>query len=144
MAEIFPLRLKGANLASKKEIAHFINKTDFNNKLKDVTSNKNELNKLWKKVKAISTKTSAKDLMDKFSILNGAKHFSSGIFQNYLVFIRAKKYIKYFTGTTRIESWKSNGISEENNEKITKSDSNFASSFYCWSFIAIHEFLDTV
>ena len=94
MAEIFPLRLKGANLASKKEIAHFINKTDFDNKLKDVTSNKNELNKLSKKVKAISTKTSAKDLMDKFSILNGAKHFSSGIFQNYLVFIRAKKYIK--------------------------------------------------
>ena len=76
MAEIFPLRLKGANLASKKEIAHFINKTDFNNKLKDVTSNKNELNKLSKKVKAISRNRLTKDLIDKFSILNGAKYFS--------------------------------------------------------------------
>ena len=87
MAKIFPLRLKGANLASKKEIAHFINKTDFNNKLKDVTSNKNELNKLSKKVKAISRNRLTKDLIDKFSILNGAKYFSSGMFQNYGLFI---------------------------------------------------------
>ena len=129
MAEIFPLRLKGANLASKKEIAHFINKTDFNNKLKDVTSNKNELNKLSKKVKAISRNRLTKDLIDKFSILNGAKYFSWGIFQNYLVFTRAKKYIKYFTGTTCIESWKSNEMSEESIENITKSDSNFAPTF---------------
>ena len=45
-----------------------------------------------------------KKLIDKFSILNGAKYFSLGIFQNYLVFIPAKKYIKYFSGTTRINS----------------------------------------
>ena len=32
---------------------------------------------------------------NKFSILDGAKYFSLGIFQNYLVFIPAKKYIKY-------------------------------------------------
>ena len=64
-----------------------------------------------------------------FSILNRAKHFSSGIFENYLVFIPANKYIKYFTGTTRIESWKSNGTSEESIENITKSDSNFAPTF---------------
>ena len=42
------------------------------------------------------------------------------MFQNYLVFITAKKYIKYFGGTTWIESWKSNGKSEENFENITK------------------------
>ena len=35
-----------------------------------------------------------KDLMDKFGILNGAKYFSLGIFQNYLVFIPDKKYIQ--------------------------------------------------
>ena len=52
-----------------------------------------------------------------------------GIFQNYLVFIQAKKYIKYFHATTRIYSWTSNGISEENIENITKSDSNFALNF---------------
>ena len=66
--------------------------------------------------------------MNKFSILNGAKYFSSGIFQNYLVFIPAK-YIKYFSATTRIDSWKSNGMSEENIENITKSGSNFAPIF---------------
>ena len=56
MAEIFALRLKQANLASKSDIANFVNKTDFDDKLKDVKSNKNELNKLSKKLKAISTK----------------------------------------------------------------------------------------
>ena len=50
-------------------------------------------------------------------------------FQNYLVFIPAKKYIKYFSGTTWIDSWKSNRMSEENIENITKSDSNFAPTF---------------
>ena len=107
-AENFAARLKQANLASKSDIANFVNKTDFDNKLKDVTSNKNELNELSKKVKAISTKGLTKDLIDKFSILNGAKYFSSGIFQNYLVFTPAKKYIKYFSGTTQIDLWKSN------------------------------------
>ena len=55
--------------------------------------------------------------------------FFSGIFQICLVFILAKKYIKYFSGTTRIESWKSNGMSEDNIENINKSDSNFARTF---------------
>ena len=74
----------------------------------------------------MSTKKLTKDLINKLSILNGAKFISSGIFQNYLLFIAAKKYIKYFSGTTRIDSWKSNGMSEENIENITKSDSNFS------------------
>ena len=54
--------------------------------------------------KAISTKELTIDLINKFSILNvnGAKYFYSGIFQNYIAFIRAKKYIKYFNFTTRI------------------------------------------
>ena len=37
-----------------------------------------------KKVKAISTKELAKDLIHKFSALNGVKYFFSGFFQNYL------------------------------------------------------------
>ena len=65
-------------------------------------------------------------MISKFSIFNGAKYFSSGMFQNYLVFIPAKKYIKYFSGTTQMILRKSNGISEENVENITISDSNFA------------------
>ena len=65
-----------------------------------------------------------KDLIDKFSILNEVKYFSLEIFQNYLAFIPAKKYIEYFSGTTRIISWKSNGMSQENNGYIAKSESN--------------------
>ena len=62
-------------------------------------------------------------------MLKGAKYFSLGIFQKYLVLIPAKKYIRYFSGTTRIESWISNGMLEENIENITKSDRNFAPTF---------------
>ena len=65
-------------------------------------------------------------MINKFSILNGAKNFSSGIFQNYLVFIPPKKCIKYFNCITWVDLWKSNGISEENIENIKKSDSNYA------------------
>ena len=91
-----------ANLASKSDIINFVKQTDFDSKLKDVTSNKNELKELS------NLSLIDKFLIDKFSILNGAKYSSSRMFQNYLVFILADKYIKYFTGTTRIESWKSN------------------------------------
>ena len=61
--EIFDVRLKRAYLASKSDIANFVNKTDFDNKRKLATSDKNELNKLSKKVKAISTKGLTKDLI---------------------------------------------------------------------------------
>ena len=62
-------------------------------------------------------------------MLIGAKYFSSGIFQSYLVFIPSKKYIKYFTDTNWIELWKSNGMSEESIKNITKSHSNVAPTF---------------
>ena len=57
-----------------------------------------------------------KDLINKVFILSGAKYFSSGILPNYVVSMPAKKYTEYFSGTTRIESWKSNGMLEENIE----------------------------
>ena len=82
-----------------------------------------------KKVEAMSTKGLTKDLINKLSILHGAKHFSSEILQNYLVFIPAKQNIKYFSGTTWIESWESNGMWEENIENIVTSDSHFAPTF---------------
>ena len=109
---------------------------------KNVTSNitkhvlvENELTELPQKVKAISTKVF---LIYKFSSLKEAKYFSSGIFQNYLVFIPAKKYIENFGNTTRINSWKSNGMSEENIENITKSDSNFAPTFVDHHVLPVH------
>ena len=121
ISENFAARLKQANLASKNNIANLVKKTDFDNKLKDVTSNKNELNELSKKVKAISTNRLTKDLINKLRIVNGAKYFSLGIFQNYLVFILAIKYIKYFHATARIYWWKPNWMSERSIENITKS-----------------------
>ena len=57
--ENFNARLKQANLASKSDIGSFVKKIDLN---------KNELNELSKKVKAISTKGLTKDLINKFSI----------------------------------------------------------------------------
>ena len=108
------------NLASKTDIADFLNKTDFDDKLnklnklnKKVTSNKtkrvlvkNKLDELLKKVKEISTKRLRNNLINEYSVLNDAKYFSE-ILQNYFITISAKKYIKYFSGTTRIYSWKS-------------------------------------
>ena len=52
----------------------------------------------------MSTKSVTKDLINEFSILNGAKYFSLGKFQNCLVFIPAIKHNKYFHGTTQIYS----------------------------------------
>ena len=86
----FAARLKKANLASKSDFADIVNKADFDNKVEDVTSNKNKLNEQLKNVKAISAKGLTKDLIDKFSISNGAKHFSLGMFQNYLYLYQLK------------------------------------------------------
>ena len=69
-------------------------------------------------------------MINKFSIHSGAKYFSISILQNYLVFIPTKKDIKYFSDTIWIELWKSNGMSEESIENITKSDGNFAPIFF--------------
>ena len=128
-------RLAQANLASKFDIANFVKKPDFDDKLKRLNKNviwsKTELNELTKTViKAISAKWLTKVLISKVSILNGVKYFSSGKFQNYLVFISAKKCIKWFSDTTRIDSWKSNRNSEEGIENITTSDSNFAPTLF--------------
>ena len=60
----------------------------------------------------MSIKGLTKYLINGDKVLNGAKYFSSGIFQIYLVFIPAKIYIKYFR-TTPIDSWKSNRMSEK-------------------------------
>ena len=100
-----------------------------NTKIYEVKGEIPKLNELSKKVKVTLTNGLTKDLINKFSILNGAKYFSLGIFQNYLVFKPTKKYIKYMTGTTRIEWWKSNGMSEQSIENINKSDSDFAPTF---------------
>ena len=99
-------RLAQAYLASKSYIANFLKKRDYDKKLNNVISNKYGLSERSKKVKAISTKGLTKFLINKVSILNGGKCFSSRIFQNNLVFTPADKYIKYFSGTIWVDSWK--------------------------------------
>ena len=80
--ESFAERLAQANLANKNDIANFVKKTDFGEKLKTLnkktTSNKikhllveNELNRLSKKVKTISAKQLTKDWTNGCQILNG-------------------------------------------------------------------------
>ena len=68
-------------------------------------------------------------MINGYKILNSAKYFPSGIFQNYLVFIPSKKCIRYFNSTTRIYSWTFKGMSEESIENLTKLDSLFAPTF---------------
>ena len=51
-----------------------------------------------KKVKAISTKWLTNNLKNEFSILNGAKGFSSEMFQNFFVFIPAKNTLNFLVG----------------------------------------------
>ena len=75
--------LSQANLATKNDIVHFVKK-----KMNFVENQSNELSE---KVTAISTKGLTTDLINKFCVLNGAKDFSSEIFQNYTVFIPSKK-----------------------------------------------------
>ena len=76
-SEKFGVRLKQANLVNKSDIAKFVTKTDFDNEIRDVTL-----------IKGLT-----KDSINKFSVLNGAKYFSLGIFQNSLVFTPTKKCI---------------------------------------------------
>ena len=104
-SENFTARLKQTNLASKGDIANFVKKTDFDNKLKEVTSNENELNELSKKVKGISTKGLSKVLIIKFSIVNGAKYFSLEIFQNYLYLYRPKNTLSILVALAGLNRW---------------------------------------
>ena len=55
--------------------------------------------------------------------------FLQEYFKNFYYIYLLKKYIKYFSGTTQINLWKSNGMSDKNIENITKTDSMFATTF---------------
>ena len=50
-SENLTARLKQVNLASKRDVANFVKNAVFDIKVKNVTSNKNELNELLKKLK---------------------------------------------------------------------------------------------
>ena len=85
MSDNFAASLTQANLASKNDIADFVKKTDFDEKLKNCNNKitnktrhvkvKTKLDDLEKKVKMISTKLLIADLINKNTIFNGAKYF---------------------------------------------------------------------
>ena len=68
------------------------------------------------------------------------KYFSSRIFQNFSVFISAKKYSKYFIGLTRIYLWKSKGMRGENIEHLTKTNNNFAPNCFVYHLLPVKNF----
>ena len=70
------------------------NKTISSNKTKHVLV-ENELNELSKELETKTTKGLTKDLLNVYNILNGAKYFSSGMLQNYLIFLSTKKYFTH-------------------------------------------------
>ena len=84
----FYFKISTSKFSKKGDITNFIKKTDFDDKLKNLNKNvtsvktkrvlvENELNELLKKIKVISTKGLTKGLVNKFSIINGAKYFSA-------------------------------------------------------------------
>ena len=66
-------------------------------------------------VKITSKKRFTKDLTNEYSILNGGKYFSLDELQNYLVFISIIRIysISKDDNDSKIEFWKSTGMSEE-------------------------------
>ena len=64
------------------------------------------MNDLEKKVKIISTKRLKADLLNKYSVLNGAKYFSSDRLQNYLVSVSTNRieYISNDSDKTELSS----------------------------------------
>ena len=86
MSKYFPEpKSLGGRVKDEVDLSHYATKTDLKNATGVDTSKFDK-----KEDKAISTKSLTKDLTNKFSILNGAKYFSKGIFQNYVVFIPGK------------------------------------------------------
>ena len=88
MADNFAAKSTQAKSGTKADIADFVKKTYFDERLiyikRNVTLNKarhvevkNKLDDISRKVKIISTKESTKKLVNKYSILNGAKIISS-------------------------------------------------------------------
>ena len=96
-------------------------------KTKDVLV-KNELNKLSRKVEAISTKGLTKDLTNGYKILNGARYFSSGTLQKPKIYFSYRECLRFFNITYEVSSCKAIGLSEKSIENITPLDSNFVSA----------------
>ena len=128
----FAARLKQANLTSHNDIWYYWSCKKADDELlnlnKKITSNKSKLLLVENELNELSEKGTTKDLTNKYSIFTGAKNFSSGVLQNYLVFISFNKYIKFLHKTQEISLRKSKGMSEESIKNPPGSDNNFSPS----------------
>ena len=85
---------KQGKLATKGDIADFVRETHFDEKLKNINKIvkskhvlvEKKLNKLSGKVKLISTELLTKDLINEYSILNGAENLIEDGLKNYFIF----------------------------------------------------------
>ena len=70
----------------------------------------------------------AADLINKYSILIGAKYLSSNRLHNYLVFVstRLVNFISKASSDRKIELWGSTGILQESIKNLDTSDITFA------------------
>ena len=81
---------------------------------------------LSREVKLILTKRITKDLINGFSIVNGAKYFVESESQNYLVFQTVFNYFQTFTGTDKSFAWKPKALPEETIKTSVTSSNCFA------------------
>ena len=105
--ESFVARIKQVNLASKSDIANFVNKTDFDklkNLNKKLTSNK---------TKNVLIKTELKKLQTFYSsFFIGQNYFNNDGAQLYLIFPLIYKTIATFSGPNIFSEWESKGLSD--------------------------------
>ena len=94
--------MKISKFGNKNDVADFAKKAYLHKSLINIdeefgsnkakqTEVKTKLEDLEKNVKLIITKGLTENLINEFSILNGAKYFSSDGLQKYLVFISARR-----------------------------------------------------
>ena len=93
-------------------------------KTKHIEANKKRLVDLAQKVKLISTAGLTEDFINKYSVPNGAKNFSSDRLQNYLSFLPAEVQLASITGN-KVHSSESTGMSHESIINWPTSDNSF-------------------
>ena len=108
--EYFAARLAQANLASKTDIANFIKKTNFDDKLKKLnkkfTSNETKHVFVENKLKKLQTLDS--------SLFTDQSYFNNNGAQLYLIFQPTDKTITTFSSLSdTISEWESKGLSNE-------------------------------
>ena len=122
-AETFAARLKQTNLATKSDIAGFVKKTDFDNKLLSFNKRINSSKTKHLQVENEFKKSQAFDL----SYFRGKSHFEDDGTQNQLVFQPMHMCFKKIGNTDHTLSQKSKQLSDESIKHPSTSDNIYNS-----------------